>query len=97
MAETRAPRSDDPQSLMHALRIIEAIAAENRQRLRVVLEEIAEAGALFVTMMALASLTMELLRAQPDWETWLRDWMIGTEIELISETRAEDGGNSSNT
>jgi len=96
MAERRPPRSDDPQSLMNALRIIEAIAVDDRERLKVVLEEISAAGALFVTMMALASLTMEILRTTPDWEAWLRDWMIGTEIELISETPPEDAGGMSN-
>lgn len=94
--EPRVARSDDPQSLMNALRMIDAIAVDDRERLQVVLREIADSKALFVTMMALASLTMELMRARPDWEAWLSDLMIGTEIELISDTPPPDDGEVSN-
>lgn len=81
---TRIHLSDDPDVVLLALKIVEAITRNDSAGLETVLREASDAGKAFQVELSLAALATELLKTLPNWENRLQEWMLGTEMEIPS-------------
>lgn len=76
-------RTDDPRVTLLALQVIEAGYLGDREKLEQALT--AAQGSALPVMLSIVAFTSELLHAAPGGEAWLRQLMIGVEVETISD------------
>lgn len=78
-----AERTDDPRVTLLALQVVEAAYLGDGEKLERAL--VAANGSALAVMLSVVAMTAELLHAAPGGEQWLRQLMVGVEVETISD------------
>lgn len=75
-------RTDDPAVALAGLRVVDAALHDDSEALQAALVDCRDRA--LPVMLSIAATAAELIRAAPRGEEWLRQLMIGLEVETIS-------------
>lgn len=81
MSDTARP-TDDPQTVLLALRIVDAVRQNHPDALRAALSDTMRSGRSATVMLSLAALAAELVRALPDADERMATWLLATDLEI---------------